>query len=57
MIGDQRQRLKELFASVEAGAVFDCDHCMPYEDGRTVWVCREPRIPIHELWPQTKSYI
>lgn len=56
VIGDEGERLEELFAEVELGAVFDCTDCMPYEDGRPVWVCRGLEMPVEELWPQVKNY-
>jgi len=57
VIGDERERLLELFESVEAGAAFECADCMPYESGQTIWVCRRLRQPVAELWPTLKHYI
>lgn len=48
--------LREMFTSVEPGAVVDCRDCMPYEDDLTIWVARGPRMAIAELWPQFKNY-
>ena len=56
VIGDDRGRLDELFASVEPGATFDCRDCMPYEDGLTVWIVRGPRADIADLWPEIRNF-
>jgi len=57
VMGDQRERLLELFAEVELGATFDCRDCMPYEDQLPIWIARHPRQPLAPLWPAIKSYI
>jgi len=52
VIGDRRERLDERFADVQLGGVSHCTDCMPYEDGRSIWVVRGPKQPIGALWPQ-----
>ena len=56
VIDRDRDDLDELFESVEAGAVFDCRDCMPYEDGLTVWIARGARVGIAELWPRLRHF-
>lgn len=56
IIGDDRETLETIFASVEQAAVSDCTDCMPYEDELPIWVARGMRVPIAELWPQVKHY-
>jgi hypothetical protein len=29
---------------------------MPYESGRHIWICRQPTVPVSELWPRLKHY-
>ena len=29
---------------------------MPYESGRWIWICREPAMPLSELWPRLRHY-
>jgi hypothetical protein len=57
VIGDRRERLDELFADVRLGGVSCCTDCMPYEDGRSIWVVRGLRRPLAELWPRIKRFI
>jgi hypothetical protein len=57
VVGDRRERLEELFADVRLGAVSHCRDCMPYEDGRSIWVARGLRQPISSLWKGVKGFI
>ncbi len=56
VIGDHRERLEELFESVELAAVHTCPDCMPYEGNLPIWVCRNLEMSIDDLWPQIASY-
>jgi dolichyl-phosphate-mannose-protein mannosyltransferase len=56
VIGGSEERQRSLFDSVERAATIDCGRCMPYENHRTVWVCRGLRTPVAEIWPQIKHY-
>lgn len=57
VIGDDRERVEEFFASVELGATYTCRDCMPYEAEKAIWIARGLRRPLAEAWPQVKSYI
>ena len=56
VLGDDAQRLGELFEAVELGATFDCRDCMPYEDNLPVWIARRPRADLVALWPRVKHF-
>jgi hypothetical protein len=56
VIGDDRERLEELFESVEPGVTFTCRDCMPYENDLPIWVARGLRMPIPELWTEIKGF-
>ncbi|MGB6639233.1 MAG: glycosyltransferase family 39 protein [Thermoanaerobaculia bacterium] len=55
-IGGSKEYLGEIFEEVELAARTDCGYCMPYENDQPVWVCRRPRTPIDELWPELKHF-
>ena len=57
VVGDRRERLEALFADVRLGAVSHCADCMPYEDGRSIWIARGLKPAIADLWPQIKHFI
>jgi hypothetical protein len=44
------------FVRVDSVAMFHAPWVMPYEDSLGVFVCREPRAPIPELWKRTRNY-
>ncbi|MEO8196886.1 MAG: glycosyltransferase family 39 protein, partial [Thermoanaerobaculia bacterium] len=56
VLGDDRERLAELFEEVELGATFDCRDCMPYEDDLPIWIVRRPRADLAALWPRIKHF-
>ncbi len=57
VIGDERERLEELFESVEHGATFTCRDCMPYENGSAIWIARRLRTPLPQVWAEIKHFI
>lgn len=56
VIGGSRERLEMRFESVEQGAFFTCQDCMPYENNKPIWICRGMRLPIDTLWPQIRDF-
>ncbi|HZN04708.1 MAG TPA: glycosyltransferase family 39 protein [Candidatus Polarisedimenticolia bacterium] len=34
-----------------------CQHCMPYENGRPILVCRDPQFTLRQIWPGEKHFI
>lgn len=56
VLGGERHELEERFAEVEAGGVFRCTDCMPYEDGLTIWIGRGSAVPLADAWPAIKHY-
>ena len=57
VLGAPREDLERDFASVTLADSVRCEHCMPYERGRRVWICRGMRIPLREAWARVKAYI
>jgi hypothetical protein len=56
VVGSSEERLRGLFERVERSGTLACGLCMPYENGRPVWVARGLKIPLADLWPQVKHY-
>ena len=48
--------LETIFGEVEKVAMIRCEYCMPDEDDLPVYVCRDPRASLRDLWPQVKHY-
>jgi hypothetical protein len=53
--GRRADHLKSL-ARVDSVALFHAPWVMPYEDSLGVFVCREPRAPLAELWQRSRHY-
>lgn len=49
--------LLTLFTSVERAAEIDCRWCMPFQRDKAVYICRDPRRPLREVWPELKEFI
>ena len=43
VFGGRRQGLESVFARVEEAGRFSHPLVMPYENGRTIWICRDPK--------------
>ena len=56
IIGGGREAPEEFFEQVELAATFTCQDCMPYENNKSIWVCRGLSVPIDEIWPSLRSY-
>jgi hypothetical protein len=55
--GRGRERLAELFGDVRQAGVSRCRDCMPYEDALAIWVVRQPKLSLAELWPRIRRFI
>ena len=56
IIGGNREDHQRTFASVEQATTYTCQDCMPYENNKPIWVCREPQLTIDEVWPMVRHY-
>lgn len=55
-IGVTKADLLDAFREVERADTFRCEYCMPDEDDTAVYVCRDPKMPIREIWPETRDF-
>lgn len=56
VIGGERPDLAQVFESVEQAGLFRNEYVMPYENNLPLFLCRNLKLPIEELWPQLKHY-
>jgi hypothetical protein len=56
ILGGDVARLKEIFEQVERVDLFICEYCMPYESNLPIFLARELKVPISQLWPSLKHY-
>jgi 4-amino-4-deoxy-L-arabinose transferase-like glycosyltransferase len=57
VLGASREDLERDFASVTLADSVRCEHCMPYERGRRIWICRGLREPLRAAWAKVKTFI
>ena len=55
-VGFLHGEVEQVYDSVARAATITCRYCMPEENDVPVYVARKPKVPIRELWPQTKHY-
>ena len=53
---DPEQNLSLWFETCERRASIDCPYCMELMQRESVYVCRRPRRPLLELWPEMKLF-
>lgn len=53
---ESRADLEQAFDTVELAGIFRCRYCMPYENGRPIFICRKMKGSIQEIWEQEKNY-
>ena len=55
-LGGTREEVLKLYASAEPAGVFDDPWAMPYETGRTLWICRGRKTSLIADWPRLRNY-
>jgi hypothetical protein len=56
LVADQASPLLQHFASCRLAAQIDCSHCEAQLRERGVFLCREPKRPLPELWLGLKDF-
>lgn len=56
-IGVPFSLLQELFGSIELKAKVENPYSMPVEDHLPIYLCRQPRAPLADMWPKLRFYI
>jgi 4-amino-4-deoxy-L-arabinose transferase-like glycosyltransferase len=55
-LGGEREQLLKVYDTVEAAGRFENPWAMPYETGRTLWICRGRHPPLDAIWASLKKY-
>lgn len=56
-IGGSYEELAELFSEVEVAATVTTTYGMPFENDVPIYVLRDPKRPLEELWAADKNFI
>jgi hypothetical protein len=57
VVGRTESELGEWCSQVERVATTDCGYCMPFENHKPIWLCRQLRRPVDELWAGLRRYM
>lgn len=57
IIGGDEADNREVCGSLTLAGTFTCDRCMPYENDTPLFICRDLKLPIAELWPRLREFI
>jgi Dolichyl-phosphate-mannose-protein mannosyltransferase len=56
IIGSNKNSLEKVFGEVIPSDTLHLKYSMPYENNQPVWICKQPKKTIQEIWPGTKHY-
>ncbi|MFQ5698985.1 MAG: hypothetical protein ACE5IL_11960 [Myxococcota bacterium] len=54
--GGERAVWAPHWGTLESRAAWDCGYCLPGRNHGTVYVARDPRVPIAEMWAAARHY-
>ncbi|HUE21559.1 MAG TPA: hypothetical protein VMQ86_07755 [Bryobacteraceae bacterium] len=57
VIGGSRAAAGTVFRDVRAAGNITDLNAMPFENNLTIWVCRQPKISLRQVWPMLKHYV
>jgi Dolichyl-phosphate-mannose-protein mannosyltransferase len=55
-VGEKLGDVRKVYADVQQAATFTNEYVMPYENNLPIFICRRPRAPLKEIWPEVKCY-
>jgi hypothetical protein len=57
LVGERSDQFVKLFGEVHWAATTDNPYGMPIEKAVPIYVCREPRMPLSQMWPRFRMII
>jgi hypothetical protein len=48
--------VQKSFNQIELAATFTHPYVLPHENNLPIFICRQPKAPLKEIWPQVKYY-
>jgi hypothetical protein len=56
VLGGREEDHRKSCAEVNLAAVHTCRHCMPYENDMPIYICRDLRVSLAEVWKREKNF-
>ena len=57
VFGGRRKGLESVFTRVDEAGRFTHPLVMPYENGRTIWICRDPKADLRTVLQRDRLFI
>ena len=57
VIGGSESGPRRYFDDVRAAGRIVEPYAMPFETNLTIWVCRQPKVPLRQVWSKLKYYV
>ena len=56
VIGSSEAKNRAFFADVRQAGLVTHPYAMPYESGLPIWICRNPKLDVRQVWPRVKHF-
>jgi len=54
--GISEETVRRIFGEAEVVRIHDCDRCIRWRDDQPIWIAREPKVKLKDIWPQLRFY-
>jgi hypothetical protein len=55
-VGEELEDVSKTFDRVELAATINHEYAIPHQNNSPVYICRQIKMPLKEVWPQVKCY-
>ena len=55
-IGERLEDVSKSFNQIEQAATVTHEYAIPHENNLPIFICRQPKRPLKEIWPDTKCF-
>ncbi|UCE25013.1 MAG: glycosyltransferase family 39 protein [Candidatus Zixiibacteriota bacterium] len=56
MAGFAEETVRSLFGEAEVVRIHDCDRCIRWRDDMPIWIARNPKMALKDVWPLLRHY-
>ncbi len=56
-VGVEHENVASVFENVEEAATVMSEYARPSETNMLIYIGRQPKMSLREIWPKTKSFI
>ena len=56
MAGFSEETVRMLFGEAKVVRIHDCNRCIRWRDDQPIWIARDPKVALKDVWPQLRFY-